>query len=54
MVSGEKHGRSTPVEWSVMHQSFETIAPDLQERVRDSRAKVGGNYFLIVHAVQGK
>ena len=40
-----------------MHQSFVTTAPPpphLWGRVGDSRAKVRGNYFSSVPAVQGK
>ena len=38
----------------VMHQSFVTTAPHLQGRVGDSLAKVRGNYFSSVPAVQEK
>ena len=36
--------------WMVMHRSFVTTAP----RLRGRWAKVQGNYFFIVPAVQGK
>ena len=39
--------------YTLMHQSFVTTAPHLRGRVGDSRAKVWGNYYLIVMAVQG-
>ena len=38
----------------ILITSFVTTAPHLRGRVGDSRAKVRGNYFSSVPAVQGK
>ena len=50
----EANRRHTHPTKETMHQSFVTMGPHLRGREGDSRAKVLGNYFLIVPTMQGK